>query len=147
MQQSPHWVDKVIEDILIWQKQKKIGQLHVDDMKTPSGRVHTGALRGALLHDIVAKALAAKTKGVVSTYVFNDMDPMDALPGYLDPAEYAQHMGKPLYRIPAPALEKSGINFAAATTEEKESYRLVNSFAEFYALDFIAAFRELGSSQ
>src|SRR5258708_7234185 len=147
MQQSHDCVDKVIEDVLVWQKQKKISELHVDDMKTPSGRVHTGALRGLMLHDIVAKALAAKTKNVVSTYVFNDMDPMDGLPEYLDPTEYAQHMGKPLYHIPAPPLEKSGVNFSTATPAERKTYSQAKSFAEFYATDFITAFRKLGGSQ
>src|SRR5690606_9923961 len=87
--QSPHWVDQVTATILEWQKKEKVKKLHVDDMKTPSGRVHTGALRGVMLHDIIAKALTEQgVKDVVSTYVFNDMDPMDGLPAYLDPNEY-----------------------------------------------------------
>ena len=48
--QSQHWLDKIVDGILKWQKKAGIKQLHVDDMKTPSGRVHTGALRGVLLH-------------------------------------------------------------------------------------------------
>src|SRR6185369_5944433 len=145
---STHWLDKLSQGILSWQHKKKIKQLHVDDMKTPSGRVHTGALRGVLLHDLVAKALAAqKSPNTVSTYVFNDMDAMDALPSYLSSSEYGPHMGKPLYKIPAPALEKSGIDFSQATQEEKEEFRRAKNFAEFYALDFIKAFRKLGGGQ
>jgi len=130
-QQSPHWVDKVVNGVLKWQKKYSVDKLHVDDMKTPSGRVHVGALRGVVLHDVVAKALELKTKQkITSTYVFNNMDPMDGMPTYLDEKEYDQHMGQPLFQIPAPPLEKSGINFA-----------------KFYAQDFIDAFRLLGCKQ
>ena len=121
--QSKHWVDKVTDGILSWQKKHGIAKLHVDDMKTPSGRVHTGSLRGVVLHDIVAKTLKEKDKPVKSTYVFNDMDPMDGLPAYLSSQVYTPHMGKPLYKIPAPPLEASGIDFSQADETEKEKYQ------------------------
>ena len=146
-EQSLHWIDKLVERILVWQQEKGIHELHVDDMKTPSGRVHVGALRGVILHDLVAKAVAAKTgKPIVSTYVFNDMDNMDSLPGYL-PAEYAKHMGRSLHKIPAPALDHSGINFCGVSTEERKRYENAKTMGEFYAYDFIDAFRILGCSQ
>jgi len=145
--QSPHWADKLASGIIKWQKKLEIKKLHVDDMKTPSGRVHTGALRGVLLHDLVAKVLQTQNADVVSTYVFNDMDPMDGLPAYLDRENYEQHMGKPLSQIPAPELDKSGIDFSQSSEEEKNKYRQAKSFAEFYAFDFIDAFRRLGCEQ
>ncbi len=145
--QSPHWVDKLQVGISTWKEKRQLDHLHVDDMKTPSGRVHTGSLRGVLLHDVVAKALQLHHQGVVSTYVFNDMDPMDGLPSYLSQEMYQQHMGKPLYKIPTPPLEESGIDFSQATEEEKNRYRNAKNFAEFYAFDFIDALRELGCSQ
>lgn len=145
--QSPHWAETVATDVLTWQKQNKVQKLHVDDMKTPSGRVHTGALRGVVLHDIVAKTLAKQTTDVVSTYVFNDFDVMDGLPKYLDAATYEPHMGEPLYRIPAPPLEKSGINVSHSSAEEIAELRAARNFAELYAIDFIHAFRRLGCTQ
>ncbi|HYD35653.1 MAG TPA: lysine--tRNA ligase [Vitreimonas sp.] len=145
--QAPHWVDNVVENILSWQKTNQVAKLHVDDMKTPSGRVHTGALRGVVLHDLVAKALANKAQGVVSTYVFNDMDVMDGLPTYLNKDIYEQHMGKPLYKIPVPALEECGIDLSTASAEEIAELRSAKNFAELYAMDFVHAFRRLGCSQ
>lgn len=145
--QSPHWVDKITDGIIKWQSKKEVEKLHVDDMKTPSGRVHTGSLRGVMLHDLVARVLAEKTDDIKSTWVFNDMDPMDGLPGYLDQDEYQQHMGKPLCKIPAPPLDKSGIDFSLASDEEKKSFENANSFAEFYAIDFVNAFQKLGCKQ
>lgn len=147
-QQSIHWLDKLAKGIYKWQEKVGVEKLHVDDMKTPSGRVHTGSLRGVLLHDAVAKVLEEKSnQNIVSTYVFNDMDPMDGLPGYLDEKEYAQHMGKPLYKIPAPPLAESGLDVSRVSDEEKERFDNAKSFAEFYAQDFIDAFRKLGCDQ
>lgn len=97
----------------------------VDDMKTVSGMPHVGSLRAVTTHDIVYKAMQDAGFDVVFSYVFNDMDPMDGLPVYLDEKEYRQHMGKPLYRIPSP--EKG---FA--------------SFGEYYALKYKAAFNKIG---
>lgn len=145
--QSKHWLDKVVDGIAKWQAKYGIEQLHVDDMKTPSGRVHTGALRGVLLHDLVAQALRQKGFDPKNTYVFNDMDPMDGLPAYLDEKVFAQHMGKPLYRIPKPDLDKCGIDLSQASESELEDLRQARNFAEVYAMDFIHAFRSLGCTQ
>ncbi|MBD3250786.1 MAG: lysine--tRNA ligase [Candidatus Pacebacteria bacterium] len=152
-QQSLHWADKLAKKILKWQRQQDIKELHIDDMKTPSGRVHTGALRGVILHDLVQKTLldqlaqTSKNQEVVSTYVFNDMDPMDGLPAYLDRDQYLPYMGKPLFQIPAPSLAESGVDFSTSNQKEKVKFSQAKSFAEFYALDFIEAFRYLGCDQ
>lgn len=146
IKQSAHWLDQVVDSIIAWQKEHSIKTLHVDDMKTPSGRVHVGALRGVILHDLVAKALRAKTgQHVVSTYVFNNMDNMDSLPGYL-PKEYAEKMGYSLHRIPAPQPEQSGISFQGSSEDEISKYKQARNFGHFYALDFIDAFTTLGAT-
>ena len=145
--QSPHWADKLIPGIFKWQKKLSIKNLHVDDMKTPSGRVHTGSLRGVVLHDLVARVVGEKDNSVKSTYVFNDMDPMDGLPAYLDRKKYEKYMGVPLCKIPAPALDKSGIDFSDVSAKDQKKYKNAANMAEFYALDFIDAFRVLGCDQ
>lgn len=147
IQQSKHWLDKVIDGVLKWQEKNSVEQLHVDDMKTPSGRVHTGALRGVLLHDLVAQVLRERGIEPKNTYVFNDMDPMDGLPAYLDEAVFSQHMGKPLYKIPKPELDQCGIDLSQASESELEDLRNAKNFAEIYAVDFIHAFRSLGCTQ
>ncbi len=145
--QGKHWLDKVIDGIDKWQAKYQIKQLHVDDMKTPSGRVHTGALRGVLLHDLVAQVLRERGFEPKNTYVFNDMDPMDGLPAYLDPAVFEPHMGKPLYQIPKPELDHCGIDLRQASKEELVDLQNAKNFAEIYAMDFIHAFRALGCTQ
>lgn len=146
--QSDHWADQVVEEILKWQKENNIEKLHVDDMKTPSGRVHVGSLRGVVLHDVIAKVLAEKTdQEVTSTYVFNDMDSMDKIPAYLPADKYTRWVGKPLYKIPKPELAESGIDFSNRSDADKKHYESSSSYAEFYAKDFIEAFQYLGCSQ
>ncbi|HPS40612.1 MAG TPA: lysine--tRNA ligase [Candidatus Woesebacteria bacterium] len=145
--QSKHYLDKVVDGILSWQVKNEIVNLHVDDMKTPSGRVHTGALRGVLLHDLIAQVLRERGQDVENTYVFNDMDPMDDLPNYLDAEVFVQHMGQPLYRIPKPDLEKCGIDLSQISPAERQDLENANNFAQFYATDFIHAFRSLGCGQ
>lgn len=143
-QQSPHWVDQVVDNILSWQKDQRIEKLHVDDMKTPSGRVHVGALRGVVLHDLVARVLRHKSQhDVTYTYVFNDMDSMDGLPTYLPEQKFAPLMGTSLHKIPAPELTESGIG---QVDNQKEQKALIEAqtMAQLYAIDFIFAFNYLG---
>ncbi len=147
-QHANHWVDAVILRLNEWRNKESIENLHVDDMKTPSGRVHTGALRGVVLHDLIAKTLSNESDSKIpNTYVFNDMDPMDGLPGYLPAEKFEQYMGVPLYKIPAPTIEESGVDFTNASAAEKKRYSEAKSFAEFYAFDFVDAFQRLGCSQ
>ncbi len=98
------WADQLIHNL------NKKSHHRVDDMKTPSGHAHAGSLRAIATHGIVYEAMKKAGFDVDFTYVVNDMDPMDGLPVYLDKEEYAQHMGKPLYTIPAP--DKTSENFA-----------------------------------
>jgi len=143
--QAEHWVDKLSAGILKWQQKNQIKKLYTDDMKTPSGRVHTGSLRGVVLHDVVAKVLRKKTdQEVINTFVFNDMDPMDGLPAYLAKEEYEQHMGKPLFKIPTPPPNQSGLDIKNLSQKETKKFIEAKNFAELYAFDFVSAFESLG---
>lgn len=114
------WADRISKDLA---KSKKTQR--VDDAKTPSGRVHAGALRGVIIHDIAYKAL--KDAGIDSEYTFiiDDMDPMDGLPVYLSKQKYEKFMGIPLKDIPAPEGN--------------------SSYAKYYADEFINVFNKLGA--
>ncbi len=97
----------------------------INDSKTPSGRVHVGALRGVLLHDAIFRAL--KTRGVPVRYLFgvDDYDPLDELPAgqkeFFEP-----FLGAPLCNVPAPA--------GSTATD----------MAEHFIAEFFDVFRELG---
>ncbi|MEK7522933.1 MAG: lysine--tRNA ligase, partial [Patescibacteria group bacterium] len=114
------WADREAKRL----KERNLPLEWADDMKTPSGRVHVGSLRGVVVHDLIHKALkdiGVKTK---FSYVFNDLDPMDGMPSYLDANKWGKYMGTPLYKIPSP---ESGFK----------------SFADYFAREFIDVFNSI----
>lgn len=116
------WADKVAIEL----KKRNLPIEWVDDMKTPSGRVHVGALFGVVFHDLVHRALKDIGVNTRYTYMFENHDPMDDIPTYLDREKYEKYLGMPLYKIPSPV----------------EGYK---DFAEYYALEFKQAFNAIGS--
>ncbi len=114
------WVDREVKKI----KERKLKLEWVDDMKTPSGRIHVGSLRGVVIHDLVYKVLVENGVKANFSYVFNDHDPMDAIPSYLEYSKWEKYAGMPLYKIPSP----------------EPGYK---SFAEYYAKDFIQVFESI----
>lgn len=94
-----YWADKLADKII---KSGDYLPYWVDDMKTPSGRVHVGSVRAVVTHELIYRALLSRGKNVTFSYVFDDQDPMDKVPHYLDKERYSQHLGKPLYKIPSP---------------------------------------------
>ncbi|MFA5136322.1 MAG: lysine--tRNA ligase [Patescibacteria group bacterium] len=114
------WVDRELNKI----KKRKFEHEWVDDMKTPSGRIHVGSLRGVLVHDLIYKVMIQNGLNTRFSYVFNDMDPMDAIPAYLEKKIWEKYSGKPLFMIPSP----------------EKGYK---SFAEYYAKEFIEVFNTL----
>ena len=114
------WADIIAKNL------KDKGPHLVNDAKTPSGKVHVGALRGVLIHDFVHKALLETGVKSTYTYHFDDFDPMDGLPVYLDQKKYQEYMGRPLNDVPAPVGE--------------------GSYAQYYANDFLKVFNKLGAN-
>ncbi len=78
------WADEIAQKI----KERNLPLEWVDDMKTPSGRVHVGALRGVVIHDLIFRALNDIGVNSKYTYVFEDHDPMDDIPVYLDREQF-----------------------------------------------------------
>src|SRR5215212_2102093 len=73
----------------------------INDSKTPSGRVHVGALRGVLIHDAVFRSL--KEHGLPARYNFgvDDYDPLDEIPaGHAE--HFTPYLGAPLCNVPPP---------------------------------------------
>lgn len=116
------WADEVAQKL----KERQLPLEWVDDMKTPSGRVHVGSLLGVVFHDLVYKALNDAGVKAKYTYVFENHDPMDDIPHYLDKETFEKYLGMPLFKVPSPV----------------EGYK---DFAEYYALEFKYAFNEIGS--
>jgi len=115
------WVDEIVEDIL--KKIPKDSYL-ITDWTTPSGHSHVGALRGVIVHDVVRRGLEEKGKEAIFQYGFDDFDPMDGLPIYVDQT-WEKFMGMPLSKVPAPDGKSK-------------------SFADEYLNEFIEVFNGLG---
>jgi lysyl-tRNA synthetase class 1 len=88
------WFDEIAERVT--------GPQVVNDSKTPSGSPHVGSLRGVLIHDAIHRALVAHGVPSEYRYGFDDLDPLDGLPGGALGEFYAPHMGKPLSQAPPP---------------------------------------------
>lgn len=116
------WADKVAKEII---DSGQYRPFWVDDMKTPSGRVHVGSMLGVVFHDLVYKALKDKGQEVQYTYVFENHDPMDDIPSYLPREKFEKYLGMPLFSIPSPV----------------EGYR---DFPTYYATEFQEAFNAIG---
>jgi lysyl-tRNA synthetase class 1 len=103
------WADRMAGDIAA-----RFGQagrpLLIRDEKTLSGRVHVGSLRGVAIHGLVNEVLGEKGVASAFKFEFNDYDPMDGIPSYLDQAAYEKYLGMPLKNIPSP--EPGFDNFA-----------------------------------
>jgi lysyl-tRNA synthetase class 1 len=97
----------------------------INDSKTPSGRVHVGALRGVLIHDAVYRLLREREMPVRYLFGVDDYDPLDELPA--GQAEFfQQYLGVPLCNVPAPPGSDAP------------------DMAEHYIREFFAIFGELG---
>ena len=116
------WADKIADEII---KSGRYKPYWVDDMKTPSGRVHIGSVRAVLTHELIYKALKHREKKIDFSYVLEDHDPMDGLPVYVDQEEYKKHLGKPLYLVPS---SEPGFK----------------SFADRWGQEYIEIFNKLG---
>lgn len=114
------WVDETVDEILRRNDEKYL----VTDYKTPSGKIHVGALRGVVIHDILYRGLLENKKTAEYWYGFDDFDPMDGLSEDLKD-EFEKYMGMPLCNIPSP---EPGFK----------------NFADYFAQDFIKVFAPLG---
>ena len=101
------------------------GPQTINDSKTPSGRVHVGALRGVLIHDAIFRTL--KAHDVEARYLFgvDDYDPLDEIPAGKD-AQFEKYLGRPLCNVPAPDGSSA------------------SDMAEHYIREFFEVFDELG---
>lgn len=115
------WIDDLAKQI-IGSKDKK--QYQINDYKTPSGRIHIGALRGVIIHESIRLGLIEKKKFAKFTYGFDDFDPMDGFPKNLD-ISFKKYMGMPLSEVPSPN-------------------EYCSSYAEYFALEFLKVFEHMG---
>jgi len=96
-----YWSDKLVADL------PRDQQHVINDSKTPSGRIHIGALRGPLIHDLVYRSCL--DANVEASFLFgsDDLDPLDNVPPYLNSEVYRPYLGMPLRYVPSPNANTS----------------------------------------
>lgn len=120
--QTMYWADQFAQKII---KSAKHRPFWADDMKTPSGRIHVGSLRGVITHNLIYQSLLDAGQKATFSYIIDDHDPMDGLPVYLDQKKYQKYLGQPLNTVPSP---QPGFK----------------SYAHYFAQDFIEVFNACG---
>jgi lysyl-tRNA synthetase class 1 len=95
----------------------------IRDSKTPSGPVPISSLRGPVITDALYRAFREHGLDVRYVFTIDDFDPMDSQ-SMKQQAGMAEHMGKPLFRIPSP---EPGTDFA-----------------RYHALRFLSTFERVG---
>lgn len=93
-----HWADVLAS--------KLSGKQLVSTGISPSGPIHVGNMREILTGDAIYKASVDSGLETRFIYLCDDIDPLRKIYPFL-PQTYAEHVGKPLYRIPAPQGEGS----------------------------------------
>ncbi len=116
------WADMIVEDVL---RARPADHYVINDAKSPSGPIHVGSLRGVVLHDCIARGLAAKGSGVTFRFGFDDYDPFDSRPAAVSP-EFDRYLGMPLSEIPSPGGGR-------------------DSYARYYGLSFVGVWKLLGA--
>lgn len=119
------WADRIGKEIQESCKPHDGKAFVIRDEKTLSGRVHIGSMRGVAIHGAVKEVLDEYGMPSRFLYEYNDFDPFDTVPGYLDQETYKEHLGKPLYAVPSPdpAFE---------------------NYAEYYGAEFTAVHAKAG---
>jgi len=112
-----YWTDRIAEEVrkkvdrepILKKIVKKKGYI-VYDEKTASGKIHVGAARGWIIHDIIAKTM--RDRGMKARFILSsdNMDPLDTVPAYLNQEKFKKFLGFPLRDIPSP--EKGYDNYA-----------------------------------
>lgn len=119
------WADRIAGEIRDTRTPRDGRTFLIRDEKTLSGRVHVGSMRGVAIHGLVAEVLAEQGVANEYRYEFNDFDPFDSIPAYLDAEAFTEHLGKPLYAVPSP----------------EPGFR---NYAEYFGAEFIEAHRKAG---
>lgn len=119
------WADRIAGEIREKHTPRDGKTLRIRDEKTLSGRVHVGSMRGVAIHGLVAEVLAEGDVANEYRFELNDIDPFDAIPGYLDREKFLEHLGKPLYAVPSP----------------EAGYK---NYAEYFGSEFITVHKHAG---
>jgi lysyl-tRNA synthetase class 1 len=96
-----HWGEVIAEELIKTNPTPKNGIYTCAAGITPSGMVHFGNFREIMTNWPVVKALQARGKKARLIFSWDDYDCFRKVPSNV-PANYSEHLGKPVSQIPSP---------------------------------------------
>jgi lysyl-tRNA synthetase class 1 len=97
------WVDRFADEVIAESQLRAPGKPVVcASGVSPSGPIHLGNLREVMTPHLVADEIRRRGHDVVHIMSWDDYDRFRKVPAGIDPA-WAEHIGKPLTSVPAPA--------------------------------------------
>lgn len=92
------WLNTIVDDLVARQPE---GEILIESGASPSGTYHLGHMRELLTPDAVLLELRRRGRQARHIHFVDDLDALRKVPVNI-PADYEQHLGKPLCDIPAP---------------------------------------------
>jgi lysyl-tRNA synthetase, class I len=97
------WVTRFADEVIAEAQRRSPGKTIVcASGLSPSGPIHLGNLREVMTPHLVADEIRRRGHAVEHIVSWDDYDRFRRVPGGIDPS-WAQHIGKPLTSVPAPA--------------------------------------------
>jgi lysyl-tRNA synthetase, class I len=96
------WVSQLADEVVAGAQQRGVdGPIVCASGLSPSGPVHLGNFREVMTPHLVADEIRRRGIDVVHILSWDDYDRFRRVPAGVDPS-WAEHLGKPLSRVPAP---------------------------------------------
>ncbi|HSX45447.1 MAG TPA: lysine--tRNA ligase [Candidatus Saccharimonadia bacterium] len=92
------WLNKIADELIA---RKPEGEILIESGASPSGTYHLGHMRELLTADAILLELRRRGREARHIQFVDDLDALRKIPHNV-PAEFEQHLGKPLCDIPAP---------------------------------------------
>lgn len=117
-----NWLNAIVDELLRLHPE---GEVVVSSGVSPSGTYHLGTLREVLTAEVIAREVRRRGRTAKHIHVADDLDVFRKVPVNV-PAEFEQHLGKPLCDVPAPdGSDRSYADFFLADLlETAEDLRL-----------------------
>jgi lysyl-tRNA synthetase class 1 len=100
------WLTKIVDELIA---KHTDGELVVSSGVSPSGTYHLGTLREVLTAEAIAWEIRRRGRQATHIHVVDDLDVFRKVPVGV-PANFAEHLGRPLCDVPAP--DGSGGSYA-----------------------------------
>ena len=93
-----NWLNQIVDDVI---QRHPDGEILVESGASPSGTYHLGHMRELVTPDAIVLELRRRGRTARHIHYVDDLDALRKIPVNV-PADYEQHLGKPICDVPAP---------------------------------------------